>query len=105
MLLTHYDSLEYTGSGPSDAISCGKRTDDVPLFFVPGDASPKGPKRLHFEDAVTGTCVVGEECPAAHWANLGKSSRAAETAPAISSLICFSPSQRTTPAHPAMLAN
>ena len=86
-----FDSLVYTatntckpcrdgvtscvGSGPSDAISCGKRTDDVPLFFVPGDASSKGPKRLHFEDAVTGTCVVAEECPAAHWANLGKSPR------------------------------
>ncbi|GAA5881264.1 hypothetical protein JCM3774_002869 [Rhodotorula dairenensis] len=65
------------GPNPTDAVSCGKRTDDVPLFFVANPAQPTGPGQQKFvtpvkrrlAEEVTGTCAVAEECPAAQWAN------------------------------------
>lgn len=68
------------GPNPSDAVSCGKRTDDVPLFFVPSAPISTGPgqqksvalAKRRSKEVVTGTCVVAEECPAAQWANPGE---------------------------------
>ncbi|GAA5986253.1 hypothetical protein JCM10908_006477 [Rhodotorula pacifica] len=65
------------GPATTDALSCGKRTDDVALFFVPNRAESTGPGRQKFvvptkrrlPESITGTCVIAEECPAAQWAN------------------------------------
>ncbi|KWU43004.1 hypothetical protein RHOSPDRAFT_35390 [Rhodotorula sp. JG-1b] len=65
------------GPNPSDAVSCGKRTDDVPLFFVPSTPISTGPGqqksvalgKRRSKEVVIGTCVLAEKCPAAQWAN------------------------------------
>ena len=68
------------GPNPSDAVSCGKRTDDVPLFFVPSTPISTGPGqqksvalgKRRSKEVVIGTCVLAEKCPAAQWANPGE---------------------------------
>ncbi|GAA5867152.1 hypothetical protein JCM3774_004411 [Rhodotorula dairenensis] len=57
------------GPNPSDAVECGKRTDDVPLFFVPNAAKRSARTKRRLEEANTGTCVIAEKCPVGTWAN------------------------------------